>query len=71
MLIFAESGNIEDELARGTFQQFLKRQAELEYKTKLGKLKQLKNQQPNQFKDHHDGKSPSNRSKLRKKLAEV
>lgn len=73
MLIFAESGNVEDELARRTFQNFLNHQAETEYKSKLDKLKQLKKQQRKQLKDHHHhgGKSPSNRSKLRKKLAQV
>lgn len=71
MLIFAENGNVEDELARRTFQQFLKHQAELEYKSKLDKLKQLKKQQRKQLKDHHGGKSSSNRLKFRKKLAEV
>lgn len=60
MLGFAESGNVEDEAACRSFQKFIKHQAEFEYKSKLDKLKQIK--------DQHGGKSSPGRAKLRKKL---
>lgn len=65
--MFAESGSVEDDAARRNLEKFLKHQAELEYKAKLTKFRDLKQQAKAQSASLSERRKSPTR-KLRKKL---